>query len=195
MSSGTQVQPTPVGALPRCSAVDQGRREGTLCRHFHALVERPFGVLPEYVAGRLPTLPAGVLHPRADAVSAVRRWRGSWLQRADEVVTVGAVKVTHVTHLMARAALLSDATPSRVTSNFPHEIKGVTPVTQLSSDSLRARTRRTSDESYVTHVLSNLTSDASDATFDLSVSLRAYAPTVRLIKTHVTSVTGLGQTR
>lgn len=56
-------------------------------------------------------------------------------------------------------ALIHSQSSFRVTANFPHEIRGVTRVTQLSSHSLRARARRTSGKSYVTNVLSNLTSD------------------------------------
>lgn len=67
----------------------------------------------------------------------------------------------------------------------------VTRVTQLSDSALRARTRRTSDETYVTQTISMLISDTSDTTLELSAPLRAHAPTVRFNKTYVTSVTGL----
>ncbi len=190
MSSGTRVQPTPVGALEDRSTVHQGRREGALCRHFQALVKRPFGVLPIYVAGRLPALPACVPHPCGNAVSAVSRGRSGGLQRADEMVTVRAVKVTHVSHFMAQTVTSASATLWIVTSNFPHEIKGVTAVTRDSSDSLRARTRRASDESHVTNVLSNLTSDVG--TRDLTYQFHCGRTHPRSNSTKLMSLASLG---
>ena len=65
----------------------------------------------------------------------------------------------------------------------------VTRVTRNSTDSLRARARRASNESHVTQVISMLTSDTSDTKLQLSAPLRAHTPTIRLIKTDVTSVT------
>ncbi|UVK58467.1 hypothetical protein SEA_GLOBIWARMING_64 [Arthrobacter phage GlobiWarming] len=110
--------------------------------------------------------------------------------------------MTHA-HLHAARPTLGNARPNRgahssrvVLSDTTPEVMSlprVTLVTQLSSDSLRARTRRASDETYVTHIISMLTSDTSDTTLQLSVSPRTHALAVRLIKTCVTNVTRVRQ--
>lgn len=109
---------------------------------------------------------------------------------------------THATATAARPAANHPAqdasTPENSRKVTPRDatakvmsLPRVTRVTQLSDSALRARVRRASDESYVTHVISMLTSDTSDTTLELSVPLRAYALAVGLSKSHVTSVTGL----
>jgi hypothetical protein len=87
-------------------------------------------------------------------------------------------------------------TPAVTHSDATAEVMSLPPVTrvtQLSSDSLRARARRANLKTYVTKVLSMLTSDTSDTKLQLSAPLRAHTPAGRLIKTRVTSVTRLEQ--
>jgi hypothetical protein len=81
----------------------------------------------------------------------------------------------------------------RVTLLSPRHSGRVTRVTRDSSDSLRARARRASDESYVTNVLSMLTSDVGTSIQTYQFHC-AYAYAVGLSKSHVTSVTGLEST-
>ena len=79
----------------------------------------------------------------------------------------------------------SDAKPEVVS------LPRVTRVTRNYRFVLRARVRRPNLKTYVTHVISTLTSDTSDTKLQLSVPLRAHALAVLLNKTHVTSVTRL----
>jgi hypothetical protein len=190
MRSGTRVQPALVRGLPLRPAGHQGSSEHPLRRHIHATFGSPCRVLPVDVPGCLPALPSDGERPGRSV--ALRSFSGHLgrLQRADQVVTVRAVKVTHVVDGTSLVPLDRGATRPIVTRRNPHQIKGVTRVTRNSSDSLRARTRRASDESCVPHVISMLTSDTG-------TSIQNYrfhcvcAPTVRLSKSRVTSVTRL----
>lgn len=65
-----------------------------------------------------------------------------------------------------------------------------TRVTQLSSLSLRARARRTNDETYVAENQKDVQARHSDTTLELSAPLRAYALAVPLNESHVTPVAG-----
>lgn len=169
MSSGTRVKPAPVRALPLRPALQQRRRERTLRGDLRAAPSRPGTVQAVDLSRGLPPIPADSDSPRSGIPGALRGgWHG-WLQRADQVITVRTMQVTHMPHLTSLVTWLRVAALKLVTSNFPQEIKGVTSVTRDSSDSLRARTRRASDESHVTHVPSNLTSDVvtSNLTYQL----------------------------
>lgn len=108
--------------------------------------------------------------------------------------TYGAVSQHAQAPACPHQALIHSQDGLRVTANSPHEIRGVTRVTQLSSDSLRARARRTSNESYVTKVLSTLTSDTVTRKLTYQADAGAYAYAVRFNENHVTSVTRLERT-
>lgn len=76
-----------------------------------------------------------------------------------------------------------------VTAEKPQKNNGVTLVTRNSTDSLRARTRRPSDESHVPKVISMLTSDKVTSNQTYQADAGAHAHAVGLNKSHVTNVT------
>ncbi len=166
MRSGTRVQPAPVRVLPLRPAGHQGRCQGPLRRHIQAASGCPFGVLPVYLAGRLPAFPSDGERPRTCVAHTPLSGQLCRLQRADQVVTVGAMKVTHVTNHTSLASLNGVTEAKLVTRRNPRKIRPVTSVTQLSSHSLRARTRRPSQKSSVTNVISMLTSDVKTRNYN-----------------------------
>lgn len=190
MRSGPRVQPALVRGLPLRPAGHQGAGEHPLRRHIHAAFGSPCAVLPVDVSGCLPALPSDGERPGLSGAFGSVSGKFGRLQRADQVVTVRAVKVTHVTDDKPLVPLEGRATQEIVTRRNPRQQRGVTRVTRNSSDSLRARTRRASDESYVTHVISMLTSDVGTllSTYRLHC---VCALAVGINKKRVTSVTGL----
>ncbi|AYN57328.1 hypothetical protein PBI_BRIDGETTE_62 [Arthrobacter phage Bridgette] len=148
-----------IGRLPARTGRHEGCGQHALRRDLQAPVGCPVAVLGVDRSRRLPALPADCQRPRCGVTRRPVLGHFSWLQGADQVVTVGAMQVSHVADNTQLVSLAGGATPRLVTSNSPRHSGGVTLGTQLSSDSLRARTRRASDESYVPNVISRLTSD------------------------------------
>lgn len=166
MRSGTRVEPALVRGLPLRPAGHQGGCQRPLRRYIQAAFGCPFGVLLVDRAGRLPALPSDGERPRVYVAHAPLGGQFGRLQRADQVVTVGAMKVTHVTNHTSPESLFGEASTELVTCRNPRQIRPVTSVTQLSSHSLRARTRRPSKKSSVTNVISMLTSDVKTRNYN-----------------------------
>ena len=94
------VQATLVGLTPRCACGERCGRKAALGERVPATGLSPQTVAPVKVRRSLPAFPCRDTDPCLDVVRiGILRWLNH-LQASDQVVTVGAVKIIHMAHLV-----------------------------------------------------------------------------------------------